>query len=69
MASDSAAGNLPLIIASSTILIAVISNNIVKGFLIAGTKGEKAFSRAVMTGFGISILTGGVIIGAMNFMM
>lgn len=68
MASESATGNLPLIIASSTILIAVISNNIVKGFLIAGTKGEKIFSRAVMTGFGISIFTGGVIIGAMNFM-
>ena len=69
MASESVNNNVPLIIASSTILIAVISNNIVKWFLIAGSKGEKWFSHAVMTGFGISIISGAIIIGIMNFLM
>lgn len=69
MATDSVAGNLPLVIAASTILIAVISNNFVKGFLIAGRFGEKVFARSVMTGFGISIISGGIIIGIVNFIL
>jgi len=57
MASESLSGNPTLMIAASTILIAVMSNNVVKAS-IAGRFWEKGFARAVMSGFGISIFLG-----------
>ena len=57
MASESLSGNPTLMIAASTILIAVMSNNVVKAS-IAGRFWEKGFARAVLTGFGMSILLG-----------
>jgi uncharacterized membrane protein (DUF4010 family) len=57
MASESISGNPTLMIAASTILIAVMSNNVVKAS-IAGRFWEKGFARAVMSGFGISIFLG-----------
>jgi len=57
MASDSLTWNPTLILAASTILIAVMSNNVVKAS-IAGRFGEPRFGRAVMLGFGISIFLG-----------
>jgi uncharacterized membrane protein (DUF4010 family) len=55
MASDSLSGKPTLLIAASTILIAVMSNNIVKAS-IAGRFGEAGFARSVVTGFGLSII-------------
>lgn len=59
-------GIFPLIIAATTILIAVMSNNIVKAS-IAYRFGEKEFGKRVFTGFGVSILFGLIAIVAMNF--
>lgn len=47
-------GSLPLIVAATTILIAAISNNIVKAS-IAYRMGEKTFGKSVVIGFGIAI--------------
>jgi uncharacterized membrane protein (DUF4010 family) len=68
MASKSSENAIPMLLASSTILIAVMSNNIVKAS-IAKRFGEKVFGNAVFSGFGISILSGAIIIGVMNWMV
>jgi uncharacterized membrane protein (DUF4010 family) len=67
MASKSSEGSLPMFLAASTILIAVMSNNIVKASIAKG-KWEKIFGTAVMTGFGISILSGLIMIGVLTMM-
>lgn len=54
-----------MLLASSTILIAVMSNNIVKAS-IAYRFGEKKYGIAVVTGFGVSIISGLLTIGVMN---
>lgn len=59
-------GLFALMLASTTILIAVMSNNIVKAS-IAYRFGEKEFGKRVFLGFGISILFGIITIIAMNF--
>jgi uncharacterized membrane protein (DUF4010 family) len=59
-------GLFALILASTTILIAVMSNNIVKAS-IAYRFGEKEFGKRVFLGFGVSILFGIITIIAMNF--
>ena len=66
MASESLLGKPTLMIAASTILIAVMSNNFVKAS-IAKRFGESVFGNAVMNGFGISIVSGLLVIGAMQF--
>jgi len=53
-------------IAATTILIAVMSNNVVKGS-IAYRFGEKEFGKRVFAGFGVSILSGIIAIITMNF--
>lgn len=60
-------GDFTTVIAATTILIAVMSNNIVKAS-IAKRFGEKLYGNAVITGFGISIILGVVVIGIMNIM-
>lgn len=65
MASKAGEALLPLIIASSTIIIAVISNNIVKAS-IAYRFGEKEFGKSVIIGFGISIVSWLMTLGVMN---
>jgi uncharacterized membrane protein (DUF4010 family) len=65
MASKASEGNIALTIAASTILIAAMSNNIVKAS-IAYRFGEKIFGRAVATGFGLSIIMGLIAIIVMN---
>lgn len=65
MASKSVDGRLPLVIAATTILIATISNNIVKAS-IALRMGEKSFGKMVFIGFGISTLLGIIAIILMN---
>lgn len=65
MASESVTGNPSLMIASSTILIAVMSNNIVKAS-IAYRFGEKQFGKEVLTGFGSSIAAGLLVIILIN---
>lgn len=67
MSGKSLDGSLSLIVAATTILIATMSNNIVKAS-IAKRMGEKTFGNNVMIGFGISILLGisGIII--VNFL-
>lgn len=57
MAGKSLDGSLSLVIASTTILIATMSNNIVKAS-IAYRMWEKSFGKNVLIGFGISILLG-----------
>ncbi len=54
MAGKSLDGSLTLVIASTTILIATMSNNIVKAS-IAYRMGERNFGKSVLTGFGISV--------------
>lgn len=66
MASKAWEGSIAMMIAASTILIAAMSNNIVKAS-IAYRFGERLFWRGVVTGFGISILFGSIAIIAMNF--
>lgn len=65
MASKASEGNIALTIAASTILIAAMSNNLVKAS-IAYRFGEKVFGRSVATGFGLSIIFGLVAIIVMN---
>ncbi|MDD2907769.1 MAG: MgtC/SapB family protein [Candidatus Gracilibacteria bacterium] len=57
MSVDAIDGKVGLEIAAITIIIAVISNNLVKGS-IAMKFGEKKFGIAVMTGFVVSMLMG-----------
>ena len=61
MASESVLGKPTLMVAASTILIAVMSNNFVKAS-IAKRFGESVFGNAVMKGFGISIVSGLLVI-------
>lgn len=65
MAGKTIDGSLSLIIAATTILIAVIANNCVKAAL-AYRMGEKTFGKQVVTGFGISIFLGLVVILLIN---
>ena len=65
MSSKALDGSLEVIIAATTILIATISNNVVKAS-IAGRMGEKTFGKSVMIGFGISIALGLIAIVSMN---
>lgn len=60
-------GDFTTIIAATTILIAVMSNNIVKAS-IAKRFGEQKYGNEVLTGFGISIFLGLLVIGIMNLM-
>lgn len=57
MSGKSLEWSLPLLIAASTILIATISNNVVKAS-ISYRFGEKIYGRSVAIGFGISIILG-----------
>jgi uncharacterized membrane protein (DUF4010 family) len=66
MASKASEGSIALTIAASTILIAAMSNNIVKAS-IAYRFWEKLFGRWVLMGFGLSILFGLTAIIVMNF--
>ena len=66
MASKAGEGSIALTIAASTILIAAMSNNIVKAS-IAYRWGERLFGRGVVTGFGLSILFGLTSIIVLNF--
>lgn len=50
-------GSIPLFIAATTILIAVMSNNTVKAS-IAYRFGEREFGKKVLTGFALSIVLG-----------
>ena len=59
------AGTVSLIIASTTILIAVMSNNIVKAS-IAYRFGEKEYGKRVFLGFWVSIIAGVIAIIIMN---
>lgn len=68
MASKSAEGSLTFILASSTILIAVMSNNMVKAS-IAYRFGEPVFGKKVFYSFLASILSGIVVIILMNLTM
>ncbi|MBC7503916.1 DUF4010 domain-containing protein [Candidatus Gracilibacteria bacterium] len=68
MASKAGEGSIALTIAASTILIAAMSNNIVKGS-IAYRFGEQYFGRGVAIGFGLSIIFGLTAIIVMNFVM
>lgn len=58
-------GDFTTIIAATTILIAVMSNNIVKAS-IAKRFGEREYGNAVITGFGISIVLGVIVIAFIN---
>jgi uncharacterized membrane protein (DUF4010 family) len=66
MASKASEGSIAFTIAASTIIIAAMSNNIVKAS-IAYRFGEKLFGRGVVIGFGLSILSGLTAIIGMNF--
>jgi uncharacterized membrane protein (DUF4010 family) len=55
MASKASESSIALTIAASTILIAAMSNNIVKAS-IAYRFGERLFGKGVVVGFGISII-------------
>ncbi len=58
-------GEISLLIASTTILIAVMSNNTVKAS-IAYRFGEKVYGKKVLIGFGVSIILGIITILLMN---
>lgn len=60
-ATGAKAGDFTTIIAATTILIAVMSNNVVKAS-IAKRFGEREYGNAVITGFGISIILGLIVI-------
>jgi len=66
MATDSWSGLITFSIAASTILLAVMSNNIVK-WSIAWRLGAPEFGKKVMGSFIFSIVVGLVVIGVMNF--
>ncbi|MDD3646493.1 MAG: MgtC/SapB family protein [Candidatus Gracilibacteria bacterium] len=67
MAVDALDEKVGLSLAAMTIIIAVISNNFVKGG-IAWKFGEKRFGRSVMLGFVISMIMGIIGIGVLNIM-
>lgn len=58
-------GDFSILIAATTILIAVMSNNVVKAS-IAKRFGEHEYGNAVVWGFGVSIVLGLIVIIAMN---
>ena len=60
-------GSIPLFIASTTILLAVMSNNTIKAS-IAYRFGEREYGMKVVKGFGVSILFGLVTIGILSFL-
>lgn len=64
-ATGAKAGDFTTIIAATTILIAVMSNNVVKAS-IAKRFGEREYGNAVMTGFAISIVLGLIVIAMIN---
>jgi uncharacterized membrane protein (DUF4010 family) len=66
-ATGAKAGDFTTIIAATTILIAVMSNNVVKAS-IAKRFGEREYGNAVMTGFAISIVLGLIVIAMINMM-
>jgi len=66
MSVDSERGLISFGVAASTILLAVMSNNLVKGS-IAWRLWEKSFWKRVMWSFVFSIVTGLVVIWAVNF--
>lgn len=68
MASKAGEGTIALTIAASTILIAAMSNNVVKAS-IAYRFGEKFFGKWVAIGFGLSIVFWLIAIISMNFVM
>lgn len=67
MGQKSQAETISLVVATTTILIAVISNNIVKA-LLAYRMGEKKFGEDVAKSFAVAIFLGLVVILAMNIM-
>lgn len=66
MAVDADRGLITFSVAASTVLLAVMSNNFVKGS-IAWRFGDKAFGKKVMASFMFSIIVGLVVIGVTNF--
>lgn len=66
MASKAGDGSIPVLIAASTILIAAMSNNMVKA-TIAYRLGEKIFGQKVFFSFVASILAGLFAILVLNF--
>jgi len=66
MSVDGKMGLVSLSVASSTILLAVMSNNMVKGS-IAWRFGEKSFGRKIIMSFIISVLVGIFAIGFQSF--
>ena len=68
MASKSSDGRIPIMVAATTILIAMISNNLVKVF-IAYRFGEKEYGKNIAIGFTISMMVGLTIIMGMNFVL
>ncbi len=66
MAVDSSAGNITFAVAASTVLLAVMSNNFVKG-TIAWRLGSPEFGKKVMWSFILSIIAGLIVIGVQNF--
>jgi uncharacterized membrane protein (DUF4010 family) len=66
MATDSALWNISFAVAASTVLLAVMSNNFVKG-TIAWRLWNREFGRKVMGSFMLSIVAGLIVIGVQNF--
>lgn len=66
MATDSALWNISFAVAASTVLLAVMSNNFVKGS-IAWRLWNREFGRKVMGSFILSIVAGLIVIGVQNF--
>jgi len=66
MATDSALWNISFAVAASTVLLAVMSNNFVKGS-IAWRLWNPEFGKKVMGSFVLSILAGLTVIGIQNF--
>lgn len=67
MSVDSERGLITFSVAASTILLAVMSNNFVK-WSIAWRFWDKKFWRRVMSGFWLSIVSGLLVIGLINFL-
>lgn len=67
MASEAKSWVLIGLIAGTTILIAMLSNNLVKAS-IAYKYGEKTYGKSVLLSFGISMITGIILIVGMNFL-
>ncbi len=67
MASEAKSGMLLGVIAATSILIAMLSNNLVKAS-IAYRYGDKIYGKSVLRAFLISMLAGGILIVGMNLM-